>query len=128
MNLITLSGIVGADPTLVTFVESDNRVAKFSIAVKDYSSKQENPEPMWIDVDCWNGLGDRVMNLIKKGRKVNIHGRLAISHYEKEINGVKVKMKKPVVKLSEFELTDKKPGEEQASETPQAPKKSKKAA
>ena len=128
MNLITLSGIVGADPTLVTFVESDNRVAKFSIAVKDYSSKQENPEPMWIDVNAWNGLGDRIMNLIKKGRKVNIHGRLAISQYEKEINGVKVKMKKPVVKLSEFELTDKKPNEEQASETSPTPKKSKKAA
>jgi single stranded DNA-binding protein len=128
MNLITLSGIVGADPTLVTFVDSDNRVAKFSIAVKDYSSKQENPEPMWIDVDAWNGLGDRIMNLIKKGRKVNIHGRLAISKFEKEINGVKVKMKVPVVKLSEFELTDKKPNEEQASETSPAPKKSRKAA
>jgi single stranded DNA-binding protein len=128
MNHIILSGNVGKDPTLVTFLESDNRVAKFSIAVKDHFSKQENPEPMWIDVDAWNGLADRVMNLIKSGRKVNIHGRLAISQYEKEVNGVKVKMKKPVLKLSEFELLDNKPKEEETSETAPAPKKSKKAA
>jgi single-stranded DNA-binding protein len=79
MNHVMFHGRVGADPTKVTFVESDNQVVKFSLAFKDVFSKQENPEPMWIDVDAWNGLGERVLKLIKKGREVIIHGRVSIS-------------------------------------------------
>lgn len=52
-NQITLVGMVGGEPTSVTFNDSDNRLAKFSIAVAEYSSKVDDPEPMWIDVDAW---------------------------------------------------------------------------
>jgi single stranded DNA-binding protein len=128
MNHIMFHGRVGADPTKVTFTESDNQVVKFSLAVKDVFSKQENPEPMWIDVDAWNGLGERVLKLIKKGREVIVHGRLSISEYEKVVNGVKVTMKKPVVKLSEFTLCGSKPKEEESTEVAPVSKKRKSAA
>jgi single stranded DNA-binding protein len=103
-NQVNFIGRVGQNPASTTFTDTDNKVAKFSLAVADYSSKTDNPEPMWIDVESWNGLADRVLKYITEGREVAIAGRLSISKYTKEINGVKVEMKRPVVKLSGFHL------------------------
>lgn len=108
-NQITLVGMVGGEPTSVTFNDSDNRLAKFSIAVAEYSSKVDDPEPMWIDVDAWGNLADRVLNLITKGREVIVSGRLAIVKYDKEVNGTTVRMVRPTVKLSGFHLCGPKP-------------------
>ncbi len=63
-NQITLVGRVGQNPTSTTFTDTDNKLAKFSLAVADYSSKTDNPEPMWIDVESWNGLAERVLMTI----------------------------------------------------------------
>ncbi len=127
-NQITLIGRVGQNPVSTTFTDTDNKLAKFSLAVADYSSKTDNPEPMWIDVESWNGLADRVMKLITEKREVAITGRLSISKYTKEINGVKVEMRRPVVKLSGFHLCGAKPKSEEKAEVKPATKKSKVAA
>lgn len=125
-NQITLVGRVGQAPVATTFTDTDNKLAKFSLAVAEYSSKEENPEPMWVDVESWNGLADRVMKTITEGREVVITGRLSISKYTKEINGVKVEMKKPVIKLSGFHLCGRKPkAEEEATEAKPASRKRK---
>jgi single-stranded DNA-binding protein len=129
-NQVNFIGRVGQNPTLTSFTDTDNKLAKFSLAVADYSSKTDNPDPMWIDVESWNGLAERVMKLITEGREVGITGRLSISKFNKEINGVKVEMRRPVVKLSGFHLCGAKPkSQEQGGEvkTP-APKRSKVAA
>lgn len=114
-NQITLVGKVGDEPTSVTFTDSDNKLAKFSIAVAEYSSKTDNPEPMWIDIDAWGNLAERVLAYVTKGREVVINGRLTIVKYDKTINGTTVKMTKPVVKLSGFHLCGPKPKEEENS-------------
>ena len=114
-NQITLVGRVGGAPVSTTFTDTDNKLAKFSLAVAEYSSTQDNPEPMWVDVESWNGLADRVMKTITEGREVVIFGKLSISKYNKEINGVTVKMTKPVVKLSGFHLCGKKPKADEES-------------
>ncbi len=125
-NQITLVGRVGQAPVSTTFTDTDNTLAKFSLAVAEYSSTQDNPEPMWVDVESWNGLAERVMQTITEGREVVITGRLSISKYSKEINGVKVEMKKPVIKLSGFHLCGRKPkAEEEVSEAKPAARKRK---
>lgn len=111
-NQVNLIGRIGKAPQLLTFTGSENKVAKFSLAVKEYSLKNENTEPLWINVDAWNSVADLVMATITVGREVAITGRLAISEYEKEINGVTVKMQRPVVKLTGFHLCGAKPKEE----------------
>jgi single-stranded DNA-binding protein len=83
---------------------------------------------MWIDVESWNGLADRVMKLITEKREVAITGRLSISKYTKEINGVKVEMRRPVVKLSGFHLCGAKPKSEEKDEVKPATKKTRVAA
>lgn len=127
-NQISLVGNVGQAPTSVTFPDSDNKLAKFSIAVREYSSKTDNPEPMWVDVDAWGNLAERVLKTITEGREVVIYGRLSISKYNKEINGVTVKMTKPVVKLSGFHLCGKKPKTEESEPSEKTASRKKKAA
>lgn len=124
-NQITLIGHVGQTPVSKLFGDTGNKVVKFSLSVKDYSSKSED---MWIDVDAWNGIGDRVLATVTKGREVVVMGRLALSTYSKEENGVTVQMTKPVVKLTAFHLCGKKPEAEVTSITRDKPAKSKKLA
>ncbi len=116
-NQIQLVGHVGQTPSSVSFGDTGNKVVKFSIAVKEYSSNTDEEKTLWLDVDAWNGLGERVLKTITKGREVVLVGRLALSHYNKEINGVTVQMTKPVIKLTSFHLCGKKPSTGSESET-----------
>lgn len=126
-NSITIVGHVGQEPHTVTFGDTGNKVVKFSVAVKEFTNKDEEDKTMWIDVDAWNGLGERALKTITKGREVVIQGRLAISIYSKDVNGTQVKMTKPVIKLTSFHLCGKKPtsSDEMPSEEPkqEAPKR-----
>ena len=119
-NQINLVGHVGQNPHSVSFSDTGNKVVKFSIAVKMYSSKSDEQKTLWFDVDAWNGLGDRVLELVTKGRELVISGRLDISTYTKQINGEKVQFTKPVVKLASFHLCGPRPkaSEDSKDESP----------
>ena len=125
-NQITLIGHVGQTPVSKLFGDTGNKVIKFSIAVKDYSSNSEEGKTMWIDVDAWNGVGERVLATITKGREVVVQGRLALSTFSKEVNGMTVQMTKPVVKLTSFHLCGKKPESDIASTPVDKPTKTRK--
>lgn len=108
-NTITIIGHVGQNPHVITFGDTGNKVVKFSVAVKEFSANTDENKTLWLDVDAWNGLGERVLKVVTKGREVVIHGRLALSNFNKEVNGVKVEMTKPVIKLTSFHLCGRKP-------------------
>lgn len=103
-NQITVIGHVGQAPVSRLFDDTNNKVVKFSVAVTEYSANKEEEKTLWIDVDAWNGLGERVLSTVTKGREVALTGRLAISTYSKEINGIMVQKSKPVIKLTGFHL------------------------
>ena len=121
-NQITLIGHVGQAPISKLFGDTGNKVVKFSIAVKEYSANKEKAE-LWIDVDAWNGLGERILSTVTKGREIAVTGRLAISTYPSEKDGEKIQISKPVVKLTGFHLCGKKP--DSVSEIPSAEKRAK---
>lgn len=108
-NNIVIVGHVGQAPHCVCFGDTGNKLVKFSVAVKEFSFNSEEDKTMWIDVDAWNGLGERVLKTITKGREVVVQGRLAIAEYTKEKDGLKVEVSKPVIKLTSFHLCGKKP-------------------
>lgn len=108
-NQLTIIGRVGQDPRAVSFADTGNKVVKFSLGVTEYSNKKEEEKTLWIDVDCWNGLGDRVMQTITKGREVLLTGRLAINTFTKEVDGKTVEVHKPILKLTSFHLCGPKP-------------------
>ena len=127
-NQITVVGHVGQAPSSVSFGDTGNKVVKFSVAVKGFSSNSDEDKTIWLDVDAWNGLAERVLNTIGKGREVVVTGRLALSHYNKEINGVTVKMTKPVIKLTSFHLCGKKPDSDGETATSEKPTRTRKLA
>ncbi|MDX2107113.1 MAG: single-stranded DNA-binding protein [Candidatus Melainabacteria bacterium] len=95
-----------------------NKVAKFSVAVKEYSSNRDEERTLWLDVDAWNALADRVLKTITKGREVVINGRLAVSTYTKEEKGQKTHVSKPVIKLTSFHLCGRKPKSSEETSEP----------
>jgi single-strand DNA-binding protein len=110
MNSITIVGHVGNDPQSKTFEDTGNQVVRFSLAVREYSPNADKAKPLWIEVDAWNEVADRVLKAITKGREVAIQGRLAINTYTKELKGgATVQMTKPVIKLTNFHLCGPKP-------------------
>lgn len=105
-NTINLVGNVGNDPVVTTF-ESGSKVARFSLAVKEFGGDNQ-VKTMWIDVEAWGQNADRIIDVIKKGREVAVMGRLAINTYDKQVGGQTVKMTKPVVKLLGFHACGRK--------------------
>lgn len=106
-NQLILVGYVSQAPEAVAFANSGNKVVKFSIAVKEFQNEKEST--IFIDVDAWNGIGERVLKTITKGRQVVLSGRLGLNTYTREISGVKVQVQKPVMKLLSFHLCGRKP-------------------
>ncbi len=115
-NSITLVGRVGQSPQLKQFKDSGTKVAKFSLAVKDYSPNDQE-KTMWIDIDAWNGTGERVIATITKGREVIVTGRLCLTQYEKQVDGNPVQVTKPFVRLLSFHLCGGKPKSDAPSES-----------
>lgn len=126
-NLIALIGHVGQAPHSVSFEDTGNKVAKFSLAVKEFSSNTDEEKTLWIDVDAWNGLGERVLSTVTKGREIAVQGRLTLATFTKEVDGVKVQVTKPVINLTSFHLCGKKPVAEDsnsvAAETKSKPRR-----
>ncbi|MBX3077117.1 single-stranded DNA-binding protein [Candidatus Obscuribacterales bacterium] len=108
-NTISVIGYVGQQPHSISFGDIGNKVVKFSVAVKEFSANTEENKTLWIDCDAWNGIGDRVLKSVTKGREILVHGRLAMSTFSKEVNGVRVEVTKPVIKLTSFHLCGRKP-------------------
>ena len=107
-NTVFVVGHVGQNPKVKVF-DTGKRLANFSIAVKEYSANLEEPITLWFDVDAWEGLAERVQKTITKGREVVLSGRLSMTTYTKEENGIKMQITKPVIKLTSFTLCGKKP-------------------
>ncbi len=119
-NSLTLVGHVGQAPQIKIFA-GGGKLAKFSVAVKEYSSKTDQTTTIWIDVDAYENVANRVQQTITKGREVVLHGRLSINVYEKTVNDVLVKVSKPVMKLTSFHLCGRKPVAQVSSERELAP-------
>ncbi len=111
-NSITIIGHVGQNPKETNF-PSGRKVANFSVAVKEYGTSQEQ-QPLWFEVQAWNGLADRVLSNITKGREVGIQGRLEFVQYKiKNSNSTKVK---PTIILSGYHLCGRKPSSGEKAE------------
>ncbi|MBK9142722.1 MAG: single-stranded DNA-binding protein [Candidatus Melainabacteria bacterium] len=119
-NTISVIGYVGQQPHSISFGDTGNKVVKFSVAVKEFSANTDENKTLWIDCDAWNGIGDRVLKSVTKGREILVHGRLALSTFSKEVNGVKVEVTKPVIKLTSFHLCGRKPSSDAQDEATSA--------
>lgn len=109
-NSLNLVGRVSQAPK--KYELGDYTKVVFSLAVKEFTSTtdengQKVNDTIFFEVHAWNGQSQRVMDLIKKGREVAVHGRLGFNTYSPK-DQPNVTRTTPIVRLNSFHLCGKK--------------------
>ena len=80
-NALTVVGYVSQSPKIKRFA-SGKQCVEFSLAVKEWEL-DENGEnrTLFLDVKAFNGVSDRVLKTITKGREVVLNGRLGVESF-----------------------------------------------
>jgi single-strand DNA-binding protein len=84
LNKVMVIGNVGRDPEM-RYTPGGAAVTSFSVAVSRRWTTPENEvrdETEWFNVVAWNKLAETCNQLITKGRKVYIEGRLQTRSWE----------------------------------------------
>lgn len=80
MNRIIVVGNAGKDPVLETVQKKDGGVVqKMEISVAD--STRRDDAATWYRITMWGNRGERLSQMIKKGMKLTVIGRLEVSEY-----------------------------------------------
>ena len=109
MNQLNIIGNIGSEPVVTYLQNSDNKVARFSVAINGYSKdKEKKPAPLWVDCELWNEAADRLLKCQERGRltgrKIQVTGALANSHWKKKVGTHEISMNTKYCKVRSFEL------------------------
>lgn len=108
INYVNVVGHVGKKPEVKVF-KSGKKLAKFSIAVNQLARNGVKQAPLWLDIEAWESMAERVIKCgLEAGKLIAIAGSLAPNVYPMEIGGQTKEIQKVKVKLSSFELMTKK--------------------
>jgi len=94
MNIVVVSGRVGADPEFYIFDNNgkSNKLSKVRIAINNFFKRHDTGEfdqkTVWLTVKSWKPSIVRVMEVLKKGDEIVVEGYLASDIYEDK-QGVK---------------------------------------
>ncbi len=82
LNQILLIGNAGRDAEL-SYTPNGTAVSNFSLAVnRRYQSRGEmREETEWFNVSAWDRQAETVANLVRRGRRVFVDGRLSTREY-----------------------------------------------
>jgi single-strand DNA-binding protein len=88
---LSMRGNLVADPRQQA-TASGVKVTKFRIASNGRRFDQTagdyvDTDPCFMNVTCWRQLADNVMQSLRKGDTVLVHGRLRFSEYDDKTNG-----------------------------------------
>lgn len=102
MNTVNLIGRLGADPE-VRYFESGTAVASFNLALDRGTNKDtgERKPPVWVPVKVWGKSAQNAADLLHKGDKVGISGRLEVEEWTTKTDE---KRSKVVVVANRFDL------------------------
>ena len=102
-NKVSLIGRLGKDPETITF-ESGKSLTRFSMATHQKFKQKNgdwNEDVQWHNVNAWGPVGERMNNILSKGKKVIIEGRLIHQIYE---NKEGERKNRTVIEANEFML------------------------
>lgn len=102
-NKVSLIGRLGKDPETVTF-ESGKSLTRFSMATHQKFKQKNgdwNEDVQWHNVNAWGPIGERMNEVLAKGKKVIIEGRLIHQTYE---NKEGERKNRSVIEANEFML------------------------
>ncbi|AFK03730.1 single-strand binding protein [Emticicia oligotrophica DSM 17448] len=87
MNSVKLIGNVGSDLNLLTF--ENGKKASFSLATTESYKNKQNEDvknTTWHNVVAWGKIADVCNDLISKGKRVQIEGKLNYRNYVNKEN------------------------------------------
>ena len=89
MNKVELVGFAGMDPE-VKVVGKASKLASFSLATSESYKRNEEwvKTTHWHKLIGWNKFADQIHDLVKKGKKLSVVGKLTYRTYEDK-NGVR---------------------------------------
>ena len=120
LNKVMVIGNVGRDPEM-RYLQNGTPVTNFSVAAShSWTSPdgEKREETEWFSIVAWNKLAEVCNQLVSKGRKVYIEGRLRTHSWEAQ-DGTK-KYRTEVV-ASTMILLDKRPQSAVADDTESVP-------
>lgn len=83
-NRVELIGYVGRDPEIVN-LENGKKLAKFALATNEFyqnSGGEWITNTTWHRIVAWGHLADLIENLISKGQKMQIIGKIKTNVFE----------------------------------------------
>lgn len=108
LNKVMIIGNVGRDPEM-RYTPRGTAVTSFSVAVSRRWTTPDNEtrdETEWFNVVAWNKLAETCNQLVTKGRKVYIEGRLQTRSWDGQDGQKKYRTE---VVASEMQLLDSRP-------------------
>ena len=88
MNQLTIIGNVGNDPTFHPKTnENGSDIANFDVAVRNPKRNGQEQDPTWFRVTVFNGLAERCVEYLTKGRQVCVTGRVELGRIYTKQNG-----------------------------------------
>ena len=90
LNRVIITGHLGKDPE--TTPAGSTTVTKFSLAVNDRwtaGSGEKQERVNWLTVSVFNGVGESVAGMLKKGAHVLVEGSLRTSEWDDKDSGQK---------------------------------------
>ena len=85
MNKVLLLGRVAKEPELKYTLENNKPYLKFILAVdREYTSKNGEKGADFIQIALWGRKSESLVQYLKKGRLINVIGKLKTGNYETE--------------------------------------------
>jgi single-stranded DNA-binding protein len=99
INQCIVSGNVGKKPEIKKF-ESGKQLARFSIAVNQYSKTNDQPESLWLDIECWDGVAERLQKCdLDEGKRITVVGSVAPNVYRQTIGSESITHRRVKLKM-----------------------------
>ena len=89
MAIVTFYGNLGQDPEL-RYTQGGQAYLRLSVAEnkgKPSEGRREREEPTWWSVVLWGSMAQLYANVLRKGMRVAVQGRLEVSLYERKDGG-----------------------------------------
>lgn len=83
-NSVQLIGNLGNDPEVKVF-DNGNTLCKLSLAVNEYFKDKEGKSQKrtnWMKVAAWGKTAEHMVNILTKGNRVAINGKLINRQYD----------------------------------------------
>ncbi|BAY11598.1 single-stranded DNA-binding protein [Calothrix sp. NIES-2098] len=99
INVVTLIGRVGGDPSL-TYFDSGKVVCKLTLAVNRRTRDGEHTD--WFNLELWGKTAEIAGNYVTKGRQIAVKGSLKFDRWSDRNSGTT--RSSPVIQVDQLDL------------------------